>query len=173
MTGRWLVRLYPRAWRERYGAEMSAMLEQMPLTPAAVIDLVAGAIDARVAPHVVASRPISSSEKEKAMLTNMMKRCAAGPALSVRDQWIGAWVMLGSCLLFSVAYVWGGVSLPRQRPGRRLRNHGFSGRAPDLDAVHLRERAFADHPGDHRRRVARHPRRDLLPDHTDLIVTGN
>jgi drug/metabolite transporter (DMT)-like permease len=85
---------------------MSAMLEQMPLTPAAIIDLVAGAIDARVAPHVVASRPISSSEKEKAMLTNMMKRCAAGPALSVRDQWIGAWVMLGSCLLFSVAYVW-------------------------------------------------------------------
>lgn len=105
MKGHWFVRLYPRAWRERYGAEMSAMLEQMSLTPAAVIDLVAGAIDARVAPHVLASRSISSSEKEKAMLSSMMKRCAAGPGLSARDQWIGASVMLGSCLLFSVAYV--------------------------------------------------------------------
>lgn len=106
MKGSWLVRLYPRAWRERYGAEMSAMLEQMSLTPAAVIDLVAGAVDARVAPHLLASRSNSSSEKEKAMLSSMMKRCAAGPALSVRDQWIGASVMLGSCLLFSVAYVY-------------------------------------------------------------------
>jgi hypothetical protein len=105
MSGRWLVRLYPGAWRERYGAEMAVMLEQIRLTPAAILDLVAGAIDARVAPHVLASRSISSSEKEKAMLSSMMKRCAAGPGLSARDQWIGASVMLGSSLLFAVAYV--------------------------------------------------------------------
>jgi hypothetical protein len=107
MNGRWLVRLYPRAWRERYGAEMSAMLEQMPLTPAAVIDLVAGAIDARVAPHAVAaSRTVSTSEKEKAMFNSMMKRCAAGPALSTKDALTGAAVMLGSSLLFAIAYVY-------------------------------------------------------------------
>ena len=107
MNGRWLVRLYPRAWRERYGAEMSAMLEQIPLRPAAVIDLVAGAIDARVAPHVVAaSRTVSPSEKEKAMFTSMMKRCAAGPALSTREAWLGGAVMIGSSLFFAIAYVW-------------------------------------------------------------------
>ena len=106
MSGRWLVRLYPRAWRERYGAEMSAMLEQMRLTPAAIIDLVAGAIDARVAPHrIPASQTAPGTDKEKAMFTNIMKRCAAGPALSRRDQAIGAAVMLGSSLIFAIAYV--------------------------------------------------------------------
>lgn len=106
MNGRWLLRLYPRAWRKRYGAEMSAMLEQIPLTPAAVIDLVAGAIDARVAPPAaVASQTASPSEKEKAMFTSMMKRCAAGPELSTREAWLGAAVMIGSSLFFAVAYV--------------------------------------------------------------------
>ena len=106
MSGRWLVRLYPRAWRERYGAEMSAMLEQIPLTPAAVIDLVAGAIDARVSPHVVAaSRTTSTSEKENAMFNRMMKRCVAGPSVSPRDAWLGAAVMIGSSVVFAVAYV--------------------------------------------------------------------
>ena len=117
MSGRWLVRLYPRAWRERYGEEMSAMLEQMRLTPAAIIDLVAGAIDARVAPHrIPASQTASGIDKEKAMFTNIMKRCAAGPALSTRDQAIGAAVMLGSSLIFAIAY----VLAARRYPGNEL-----------------------------------------------------
>jgi hypothetical protein len=107
VSGRWLLRLYPRVWRERYGAEMSAMLEEIRLTPAAVIDLVAGAIDARVAPHMIpASRTASATEKEKAMFTSMMKRCAAGPALSTREAWLGGAVMIGSSLFFAIAYVW-------------------------------------------------------------------
>jgi hypothetical protein len=104
VSGRWLVRLYPRAWRERYGEEMAAMLGDMRLTPAAVIDLVAGAIDARVWPHVAASRTVSTSEKEKVMFTSMMKRCAAGPELTTRQARLGAAVMLGSSLCFAVAY---------------------------------------------------------------------
>jgi hypothetical protein len=43
----WLLRLYPRAWRQRYGAEFAALLEQQPLTPLAVVDVVRGALDAR------------------------------------------------------------------------------------------------------------------------------
>ena len=108
----WLVRLYPRAWRERYGTEMSAMLERVPMTPAAVLDLVAGAIDARVAPQ----RTISTSEQETGMFNSMMKRCAAGPALSAREQRIGAAVMLGSSLVFAIAY----VLAARRYPGNEL-----------------------------------------------------
>ncbi len=39
------------------------------------------------------------------MFTNMMKRCAAGPSVSRRDQLIGSGVMLGSCLIFTIVDV--------------------------------------------------------------------
>jgi ribosomal protein L37AE/L43A len=44
---RGLLALYPRAWRQRYGAEFAILLEEQPLTPAMVIDVVRGALDAR------------------------------------------------------------------------------------------------------------------------------
>src|SRR5687767_15962280 len=46
-----LLRLYPRAWRERYGEELSAQLEaQRPLRIGVVADLVRGAFDAHLHP---------------------------------------------------------------------------------------------------------------------------
>jgi hypothetical protein len=44
-----LARLYPRPWRERYGAELEALLEQTPATAGAVLDLLRGAAVARLA----------------------------------------------------------------------------------------------------------------------------
>jgi hypothetical protein len=46
---RWL-RLYPRAWRRRYEAEMLAVLEARPLTNRVRLDLVRGALDANLHP---------------------------------------------------------------------------------------------------------------------------
>jgi hypothetical protein len=46
--GAGLLRLYPRAWRERYEAEMLAVLEQFRLGRRGRIDLARGAIDARL-----------------------------------------------------------------------------------------------------------------------------
>lgn len=43
-----LVRLYPRARRERYGHGLAALLDDIPATPAAVIDLLRGAAVAHV-----------------------------------------------------------------------------------------------------------------------------
>lgn len=46
-----LLRLYPRAWRERYGEELSAHLgAQGPLRMSVVADLVRGALDAHLHP---------------------------------------------------------------------------------------------------------------------------
>lgn len=45
---RWLIRLYPRAWRERYEDEMLAVLEQHRITPSTVVDLLIGALDANL-----------------------------------------------------------------------------------------------------------------------------
>ncbi|MBB6729956.1 hypothetical protein [Cohnella zeiphila] len=44
----WLLRLYPRIWRERYEEEMLAMLEDHKITPATVFDLLIGAVDAHL-----------------------------------------------------------------------------------------------------------------------------
>lgn len=47
-AGAGLLRLYPRAWRERYEAEMLAVLEQFRLGRRGRIDLARGAVDARL-----------------------------------------------------------------------------------------------------------------------------
>jgi DNA-binding MarR family transcriptional regulator len=47
----WILRLYPPAWRERYETEMAALLEQHHLTLWTVLDLLVGALDARLDPH--------------------------------------------------------------------------------------------------------------------------
>jgi hypothetical protein len=43
-----LVRLYPKAWRERYGDELAVLLEDRPPGPFDVADLLLGAIDAHL-----------------------------------------------------------------------------------------------------------------------------
>ena len=41
-----LIRLYPRRWRERYGAEFALVLRGTPPGPGSVFDVVRGALDA-------------------------------------------------------------------------------------------------------------------------------
>jgi hypothetical protein len=44
----WLVRLYPRAWRQRYGVEFEALLEECLHSPLDVLDILLGALDAHL-----------------------------------------------------------------------------------------------------------------------------
>lgn len=46
-----LLRLYPRAWRARYGDEFVALLEKEGTGPRVVMNVLAGAFDARVSPR--------------------------------------------------------------------------------------------------------------------------
>lgn len=46
-----LVRLYPATWRARYGEEFTALLEERPVGPFDVADIVLGAMDARLRPR--------------------------------------------------------------------------------------------------------------------------
>jgi hypothetical protein len=48
-----LLRLYPRAWRDRYGDEFVALLEKEGTGPRVVVNVLAGAFDAWVSPKVV------------------------------------------------------------------------------------------------------------------------
>ena len=45
---RLLLRLYPQAWRRRYGEEFESVLEDRSLSPSDVVDVVHGAVDAHV-----------------------------------------------------------------------------------------------------------------------------
>ena len=54
-----LLRLYPRAWRERFGREMGALLEEMPTELGTALDLLIGALAANAA--VIRSNRILSS----------------------------------------------------------------------------------------------------------------
>jgi hypothetical protein len=45
---RWLLRLYPAAWRERYEVEMRDLLDDLPARPDAAFDLIRGAFRAHL-----------------------------------------------------------------------------------------------------------------------------
>ena len=51
-----MVRLYPRAWRDRYEEEFVAMLEQGPMSIRDLFDITLGAVDAWLRPQVVYER---------------------------------------------------------------------------------------------------------------------
>jgi drug/metabolite transporter (DMT)-like permease len=70
-----LVRLYPAAWRDRYGDEMAAVLEDRPPGPFDVADLMLGAIDAHLHLRGLGSR----SEHRKGI--PMSLRLAGGAAV--------------------------------------------------------------------------------------------
>jgi hypothetical protein len=53
---RTLLRLYPAAWRERYGDEFVALLEKEGTSARVVLDVAVGALDAWMAPRFDASR---------------------------------------------------------------------------------------------------------------------
>lgn len=47
-----LVRLYPRAWRERYGDELAILVGERPTSPLDQLDLIRGALDAYLHPEL-------------------------------------------------------------------------------------------------------------------------
>jgi hypothetical protein len=59
----WLIRLYPRAWRERYQEEMLALLEQRPPTARDRLDILRGACDAHLRGDLVLGRGMPVSRR--------------------------------------------------------------------------------------------------------------
>jgi hypothetical protein len=71
MHPRLLIRLYPSRWRRRYEDEFGALLEQEPWSARLVLDVVAGALGAHLAPYPI------SSPKERAMTSRRIDSVAA------------------------------------------------------------------------------------------------
>jgi hypothetical protein len=101
---KWLIQLYPLAWRARYGEEFAAVLASQRASLGLMLDVVGGAVDARLHPQIDNS---SSKQNQGETMTNqMMKRCAAGgPKLSPADQKIASITMLASSLALAILYI--------------------------------------------------------------------
>jgi hypothetical protein len=107
MTADRFLRLYPRAWRERYGDEFLALVGDRPLGFPQLIDIVSGAIDAHLSSDVRATttsrKPAVQSEGGAAVIETWKPVCLRDrPAVfSKRDAGIGAAVVVGGSILFS------------------------------------------------------------------------
>jgi hypothetical protein len=63
-----LLRLYPAAWRTRYQEEMEALLDQHTVTLATLLDLLWGALDARLDPAFATERMFHPMSRIRASL---------------------------------------------------------------------------------------------------------
>jgi hypothetical protein len=81
-----LIRLYPRAWRARYGHEFARLLETRQPSPALFLDVLAGAIDARLHGDYPALR---STEKG-----TPMQRCGSAAPIAVLVGYATLWLVL-------------------------------------------------------------------------------
>ena len=95
------LRLYPRPWRNRYGDEMRQLLRSQPGSIRSVIDLLAGAVDARFNPQLARAAAGAPAEGMRTMSRSL---CAI-EGVTARDQWRSAAWMIGGSLvmvLFSI-----------------------------------------------------------------------
>ena len=123
-----LLRLYPRAWRERYGEEFLATVGPEALGPQQVIDLVSGAIDAWLSADVRRATTPASVARTGGGLMNVKALIACDrkqARYTKRDALIGAGVMVGATLILTTL---GTIATRRGWPatGETLLNLSFS-----------------------------------------------
>ncbi len=94
----WMLWLYPHGWRQRYGEEVAMLVASEKRSFRLFLDLLAGAIDARLNPQWI---PASSTTKGSHPMTSI-KRLCSHPGFSASDQRLSAALMLGSSLVFAL-----------------------------------------------------------------------
>ncbi|HUQ78600.1 MAG TPA: hypothetical protein VM427_06995 [Patescibacteria group bacterium] len=124
-----LVRLYPASWRARYGEEFTALLEERPIGPFDVADIMLGALDARLRLRGqrggTTTRGVSMSLRVGgfaaiigAALWMIGMFLASGTTETTGDPMIGMGILLGGSAALLVALV--GLSAFQARSHPRL-----------------------------------------------------
>jgi hypothetical protein len=101
----WLIRLYPPAWRRRYGRELAELLAAQPRSLRTAIDVVAGAVDAWLHPQSSTAITTTDAKGAGAMLPRMLqlKSGGYGPDVTVADSLKAAAVTIGGTLAIVAA----------------------------------------------------------------------
>jgi hypothetical protein len=104
----WLIRLYPPAWRRRYGRELAELLAAHPASFRTGVDLVAGAVDAWLNPQSSTVVTTTDSKGAGTMLLKMLQlRCGGyGPTVTAEDQRKAAMVTIGGTLALVIPLMW-------------------------------------------------------------------
>jgi len=146
MNPRWILRLYPRAWRERYGEEVDALLASYPATWRILIDLLIGVAHEWVAPkHFRTSRTMI----RLAAMTVMFAPWVGGVVLTQGGEWLGRsmatpvegiWPFVGPfveslALMRGASVVWVGAMLTQYPARTWLRAFGLGSLEFQLWAV--------------------------------------
>ena len=100
-----LIRLYPRAWRDRYGEEFLSTVGTQALHLQQVIDIVAGAIDAWLSPSVRRQLRAGTpgAHEGDAMAATFKTLCqTTSVRYTRRDAGIGAGIMLAGSLILAL-----------------------------------------------------------------------
>ena len=124
-----LLRLYPRAWRERYGEEFLATVGEGALHVQQVIDIVAGALDAWLSADVrraTRAGRLAPNDGGSTMLKSMLACGQSNLRFTTRDSLFGAGVMIGASAVLSVL----GIAAQRQGwtvTGEILKSLAFPG----------------------------------------------
>ena len=112
MTAPSLLRLYPPAWRARYGGEFLDTVGGDRLSAQQVIDITMGAIDAWFSADVRRSTtPLSTttatSQKGRIAMMNAKVLCRSSRMrMTTKDEIISAIVMLAGTFILSAAGIW-------------------------------------------------------------------
>ena len=104
----WLIRLYPPAWRRRYGRELADLIATQPASIGTAIDLVAAAIDAWLNPQSSTAATAADAKGAGAMVPRMLQfRCAGhGPNVTAADARKAAAVTIGGTLALMIPLMW-------------------------------------------------------------------
>jgi hypothetical protein len=88
-----LLALYPKAWRDRYGDELVAVLELRPLTARDRLDLLRGAFDAHLHPELVDPAARVNERPETPSEGFTMPRRLGIATLVGAVAWIAVWIV--------------------------------------------------------------------------------
>jgi len=105
----WLLRLYPREWRRRYGGEIEEIVASQPRSLQLVVDLLGGAVDAHLKPQAFARR-VEGAAADRSGGSDMVNRltgCGAPACMSRKDSLIGAGLTLGAALAVAAIMITG------------------------------------------------------------------
>jgi hypothetical protein len=100
-----MIRLYPPAWRRRYGAELAALIAAQPPSFRTSVDLLAGAADAWLNPQSSTAAATAHVQGDKPMVSKLLqlRSCGYGPEVTRADNVKAAAVILGGTLAIVAA----------------------------------------------------------------------
>jgi hypothetical protein len=123
MTASRLLRLYPRAWRDRYADEFLEMVGPERLQVQQIIDIVSGAIDAWLSSDVRGATRVPAQGGN--VMVKSISVCSRNQArYTARDGLIGGAVMIAGSL-FSVILSFAAQQAGWRLTGQTLLNSGF------------------------------------------------